>query len=591
MALVGGVSLYLTPDSYVGMCRAGMLSPEGQCKAFDASANGFVPGEGVGAVVLKRLKEAEADQDQIHGVIIGSGMNQDGASNGMTAPNVQSQIELAREIYEKYRIDPTSISYVEMHGTGTKLGDPIELEALSTVFREKTQHKQYCAIGSVKSSIGHTSAAAGMAGLHKVLLAMKQQKLVPTLHFHQPNEHFDFSASPFYVNTQLQDWIVAEGTTRRAAVSSFGFSGTNAHLVVEEYIPKREVTRLASSTTLPNLFVLSAKSEAQLKIYAQELRDWVQVHAEQALTDVAFTLQVGREAMDYRLAILTDEREVLLQSLAAFINNQASTGVYTGQIKKCANVETEEDIQCLLDSCYQQRNLVQLVQLWMKGANIDWKHLYEGQSPRRVSLPAYPFARERYWLPGVSSSITPASSDQRLTADASLADQSNHQASLNGGKTPHDQAVGVQAGDVSIDHARRKSSYIQNLRNYRLPTFTPAPSVVPVSDNTDGLHNVVQDALKCIIAEILQIKREEIDHEVALLEYGFDLVTLTELINRLNQTYHLELTSAVLEGWYKAEMLTLQHLAYYLVQNDPDTLSKYRIGEDNAEGTASKTHA
>src|SRR5216110_418364 len=205
MALVGGVSLCLTPDFYIGMCNAGMLSPDGQCKTFDASANGFVPGEGVGALVLKRLADAEVDHDQIYGVIIGSGINQDGGTNGISAPSVKSQIELEREIYEKYQIDPASISYVEMHGTGTKLGDPIELEALASVFQEQTQRKQYCAIGSVKTNIGHTLAAAGVASIQKVLLAIKQKKLVPSLHFEQPNEHFDFKASPFYVNTAVQD--------------------------------------------------------------------------------------------------------------------------------------------------------------------------------------------------------------------------------------------------------------------------------------------------------------------------------------------------------------------------------------------------
>src|SRR5437762_7226390 len=217
MALVGGASLCLTPGFYVGMCSAGMLSPSGQCKTFDASADGFVPVEGVGALVLKRLADAEADHDQIYGVIIGSGINQDGATNGITAPSVKSQMELEREIYEKYRIDPASISYVEMHGTGTKLGDPIELEALASVFREQTQRKQYCAIGSVKTNIGHTSAAAGVASVQKVLLAIKQKRLVPSLHFEQPNPHFDFAASPFYVNTCVQDWQSAEGTPLRAA--------------------------------------------------------------------------------------------------------------------------------------------------------------------------------------------------------------------------------------------------------------------------------------------------------------------------------------------------------------------------------------
>lgn len=183
MALAGGVSLYLTPETYVSMCDAGMLSPDGQCKAFDNSANGFVPGEGVGAIVLKRLGDAEADGDSIHGVILGSGVNQDGRTNGITAPSLSSQMELVRDIYEKYGIDPESIGYVEMHGTGTKLGDPIELEAISAVFKERTSRKGYCAIGSVKSNIGHTSGAAGIAGIQKAVLLMRHKKLVPTLHY------------------------------------------------------------------------------------------------------------------------------------------------------------------------------------------------------------------------------------------------------------------------------------------------------------------------------------------------------------------------------------------------------------------------
>ena len=373
MALVGGVSLYLTPGSYVGMCSAGMLSPDGRCKTFDASANGFVPGEGVGALVLKRLADAEADHDQIYGVIIGSGINQDGATNGITAPSVKSQMELEREIYEKYRIDPASISYVEMHGTGTKLGDPIELEALASIFQEQTQRKQYCAIGSVKTNIGHTSAAAGVASIQKVLLAIKQKRLVPSLHFEQPNPHFDFAASPFYVNTCVQDWQSAEGRPLRAAVSSFGFSGTNAHLVIEEYISGREADEgnprphdlLPRSTETPILFVLSAMSEHQLKSYAQEMKTWIQGHREQALSEIAFTLQLGRSALDYRLAIVASSREELEQRLGEFVDSNPSAGVYTGQVKRGLGAgptgndavlfESDEDGQTLLNIWCQKK--------------------------------------------------------------------------------------------------------------------------------------------------------------------------------------------------------------------------------------------
>src|SRR5436305_4680358 len=491
MALVGGVSLYLTPDSYVGMCNARMLSPDGQCKAFDASANGFVPGEGIGALVLKRLADAEADHDHIYGLIIGSGMNQDGTTNGITAPSANSQSELIREVYHKYHINPESINYVETHGTGTKLGDPIELEALASVFQEQTQRKQYCAIGSVKSNIGHTSAVSGLAGVQKVLLAIQQKKLVPTLHYQRPNPHFDFEASPFYVNTETQDWHTAmEGTARRAAVSSFGFNGTNVHLVIEEYIPHADVDpwlprpsygplssgiqspqpglertlapagspeRKYTYQTLmsqvemqqtPSLFVLSAKSEQQLKSYAQDVKRWIQTHQEFVLQDIAFTLQLGREAMDYRLAIVANSREILLQRLEEFVSNQASIGVYTAQVNKntyesvCLEVNANED--SLLYKWCQEKNLTKIAQIWVQGVNVDWKLLYtlgtaskphmtiranpmitSPTLPYRVSLPTYPFARERYWIPATAGTgsmqgplPTYAQSSTPISADA-----------------------------------------------------------------------------------------------------------------------------------------------------------------------------
>src|SRR5258708_2456087 len=192
MALAGGITLWLSPEAYLSMSHAGMLSSVGQCRAFDDSADGIVVSDGVGALVLKRLKDAEADNDFIYGVVLGSGINQDGRTNGITAPSVNSQIELERGIYSRYGIDPESISYVETHGTGTKLGDPIELEALATVFREKTARKNYCGLGSVKSNIGHTISAAGVAGVQKAVLAMLHRTLVPSLHVTTENSNFDF---------------------------------------------------------------------------------------------------------------------------------------------------------------------------------------------------------------------------------------------------------------------------------------------------------------------------------------------------------------------------------------------------------------
>jgi polyketide synthase PksN len=572
MALVGGVSLYLTPRTYVGMCAARMLSPDGQCKTFDTSANGFVPGEGVGALVLKRLQDAKADHDQIYGVIIGSGMNHDGATNGMMAPSVKSQIALEREIYEKYQIDPESISYVEMHGTGTKLGDPIELEALATVFQEKTQHKQYCAIGSVKTNIGHTSAAAGVASVQKVLLAMKYKKLVPTLHFQQPNEHFDFEASPFYVNTQVQDWKSVTGDPRRAAVSSFGFSGTNAHLVIEEHISDSDREKgggkpfhygsLPKDTNIPYIIVLSAKSEKQLKSYAQEMKLWIQAHSELAIEDIAFTLQLGREAMDHRLAILADSREVLLQRLEEFVDNHVSTGIYTAQIKKGTNdatlFEADEDAQSLLHVWFQKKKLTKIAQVWVKGENVNWKQLYGSAQgtiptgsgsaqdtiptvpalPHRISLPTYPFARKRYWLPTVGDGS--AAQGTHVTTDkideSGKASNKSHRVALQPladhpvlSRNGEDQSQLLATGAVGT---RRDSACPE-------ATVEHSNSLAVAT----SLPRLEEELIKSL-ATALYMEQSDIDVETPFAEMGLDSVIGVEWIQSLNKQYASDLAAS-----------------------------------------------
>ncbi|BDG78975.1 hypothetical protein BSF_07040 [Bacillus subtilis] len=406
MALAGGVSLYLTPESYISMCSAGMLSADGQCKAFDNSANGFVPGEGVGAVVLKRLKDAQDAGDYIYGVIIGSAINQDGKTNGITAPNLGSQIELVRDMYDRYNIDPESISYAEMHGTGTKLGDPIELEALSTAFSEKKDAKNYCAIGSVKSNIGHTSAAAAMAGIHKILLSMKHKKLVPTLHVNTPNEHFDFNHSPFYINRETNEWNTINGYPRRASISSFGYSGTNAHAVIEEYDMSNHQAgnhkkKMEISSNSPGIFVLSAKNETQLNIYVENMKDYLEANPELDIANFLYTLQIGRESMDERLAILTSGLHDLSSKLSIFLRNGANgTEILRGGItrNKIRNKVDKQDIA--EKEVYKDRSACKynvLANRWIAGETVDWEREY-AVKPRRIPLPAYPFEKEVHWL-------------------------------------------------------------------------------------------------------------------------------------------------------------------------------------------------
>ncbi len=412
LALAGGVSLYLTPEAYIGMCAAGMISRDGQCKPFDDGADGFVPGEGVGTLVLKRLEDAERDGDVIHGVIIGSGINQDGRTNGITAPSVNSQIELERDIYRRYGIDPATITYVETHGTGTKLGDPIELEALATVFSEWTERRNFCALGSVKSNIGHTSAAAGVAGVHKVLLAMRHGQLPPTLNFKTPNRHFNFEQSPFYVNVQLMPWAAERAQPRRAAVSSFGFSGTNAHLVIEEYVAPR-ATRPDERANEPFPIVLSAKRADGLAQAARRLHDFLVAEPAGAnldLRDLAYTLQVGRDPMEERLAFTASSITEVAEKLQQFLNG-GGNGLFRGGVKeKDETLETllaDGAIDATIDLWMQKRAFAQILKFWVKGLAVDWNKLGGSSQPRRISLPTYPFFRQRCWFEsGATEAVT-----------------------------------------------------------------------------------------------------------------------------------------------------------------------------------------
>ena len=420
MALAGGVRLWLSPVTHIGMSRARMLSPTGQCRTFDDSADGIVMGEGVGAVVLKRLCDAERDGDEILGVILASGTNQDGRTNGITAPSVKSQIALERRVYREHGIDPDSISYIEAHGTGTKLGDPIELQALSTVFREQTSRERFCALGSVKTNIGHTAAASGVASLHKVLLCLQHGHLVPSLNIERENRHFDFQRSPFYVNRDYVPWQPGAGGRRRACVSSFGFSGTNAHLVIEEC--RREDARPShdASAAVPGgerLILLSARTDAQLEQRARDLLRFVEARiaalpagatgdaqAAQLLLSIAQTLQLGRAALEVRAAFEADSLQTLRDGLAQLCGeaHNGAASVQRGRVVEddgtLALWRTDDDLRATAGKWLGANQLSKLIGLWLKGVDFDWRALQGNARVSRMRLPTYPFAEERYWV-------------------------------------------------------------------------------------------------------------------------------------------------------------------------------------------------
>ncbi|WP_437277971.1 beta-ketoacyl synthase N-terminal-like domain-containing protein [Sorangium sp. So ce375] len=408
VALAGGVFIQCTPEFYESTERAGMLSPTGRCHTFDERADGFVPGEGVGVLVLKRLADAVAAGDHIHGVIRASAMNQDGQSNGITAPSAKSQERLVRSLYDSFQIDPESIQMVEAHGTGTKLGDPIELNALTDAFRYYTRREGFCAIGSIKTNIGHTATAAGVAGILKILLSMKHEQMPPSLHYRNTNPNIQLQGSPFYVSDRLRPWTVAPDQKRRAVVSSFGFSGTNVHMLIEE-APTAERRRARQPA---HLIALSALSHAQLRQQAERLAARCEGEPGLDCVDVSYTLMAGRKHLNHRLACVVGSTGELGQALREWLATGRARQVFHAQVPENGAREEAErrrhGNQCIAEcagaaEAARRERLSAVAELYVQGYSLEYGKLFEGEAYGRIPLPTYPFARERYWVPEASA--------------------------------------------------------------------------------------------------------------------------------------------------------------------------------------------
>jgi len=336
LCLVGGVSLMLSPEPTINYSQARMMAADGRCKTFDASADGYVRGEGCGVVILKRLSDALRDEDNIQAIIRGSAVNQDGLSNGLTAPNGPSQQAVIRQALENAGVAPAQISYVEVHGTGTSLGDPIEVKSLKAVLMEDREPAQPCWIGSVKTNIGHLEAASGIAGLIKVVLSLQHKELPPHLHLNQLNPYISLEGTPITIPTECQPW--STDTERRlAGISAFGFGGTNCHAILEaapvplevktpEYDAFGEVNRPL------HLLTLSAKSEKALRELAQSYADFLASHPEIAIADVCFTANTGRSHFDQRLCVVFESTLQLHLNLAAFAAKGEATELVSGKV-------------------------------------------------------------------------------------------------------------------------------------------------------------------------------------------------------------------------------------------------------------------
>ncbi|PSU35485.1 SDR family NAD(P)-dependent oxidoreductase [Photobacterium lutimaris] len=388
MALAGGITLFTTPNIYYLTSKSGMLSIDGKCKTFDKEANGFVPGEGVGVVVLKRLSKALEDGDCIHSVIKGYKLNQDGKTNGITAPNSNSQTQLEMDVYREFNINPETIAFVEAHGTGTVLGDPIEINALTDAFAKFTSKKNFCGIGSVKSNIGHAQLAAGVAGVIKASLSLKHEVIVPTLNFSQPNPHLNLEDSPFYVNTKLEKINVTQ--TNKATVSAFGFSGTNAHIVIE-CSPHSEKSQ-SSPGHWP--ICISARNEESLKQKVFDLLSWIHGadHNEVNLADLSYTLLVKRELFRFRKAWAVNTLEELRACLAKEVESIATTEVKSVDSRDPDRQQIAEFEQLSNAKNSNYKEVTRICDLFNEGIDCPWHLLFASQSARTLNIPTYPFS-------------------------------------------------------------------------------------------------------------------------------------------------------------------------------------------------------
>ncbi|MDU3338023.1 alpha/beta fold hydrolase [Paraclostridium bifermentans] len=500
VAIAGGVNLTVHPNKYIYLSKTGFAASDGRCRSFGDGGDGYVPGDGVGAFLLKPLNKAIKDKDNIWGVIKSTSINHGGKSKGFTAPNPRLQTKLIKKGLEKASISPNSLSYLELHGTGTALGDPIELKALANAFNELGVPNHKIPIGSVKSNIGHLESAAGFASIAKVLLQMRNEKLVPSINSDVLNPNINFEEVPFYVQRDLKDW---NNTQKFSSVSSFGAGGSNAFVVLEEY---KEAKDKKNKTIKPYFILLSAKTKEQLackvkdlytylitkhsldkhskeidneigilyndllenviaekelitlddklsildinlngdelKSFFEEelsvlnnncitLRDLLNIAEkhlldklldldhESLLSSISYTLQVGRENMRFRTFFKVYSLADLYKQLDAIIADEETYPIYSNKDKNLINdelISKNDFIRRLVET----KDIKRLVELWAQGLNIEFSPLYADHSVKKISLPEYPFAKEKCWIEEVNneSNLSAIANESYLNTDS-----------------------------------------------------------------------------------------------------------------------------------------------------------------------------
>lgn len=523
LAIAGGVNLSIHPKKYLGLAETGLLGSNVNSRSF-ADGDGYLPAEGVGAVLLKPLSKAIQDGDSILAIIKSTAINHGGHTNGYTVPDPGAQARLIENNFKKSGIDPRTISYVEAASNGSALGDPIELAGLNKAFRKFTTDSNFCAIGSVKSNIGHGEAISGISQLTKVVLQLQHKQLVPSIKTKPQNPNIDFSNTPFYLQEELQEWkrpVVKLSNEekefpRRATISSFGAGGSNAHIIVEEYTSPEVERPEFNSTTEPQIVVLSARNLDRLQAVVQQILEFVNIQKDFSLPDFAYTLQVGREPMDYRVAVVVSNKGELYQGLKQYLQSikkdyadkkefteESSIPIFSGgpetehsEIRKLLTGKTEET---LLQVLLAEKNLEKLAFYWVIGAKIPWELLYEGKTVRKISLPTYPFEKRRCWID--SEQDTPLILESNKSKDCSTGTTTIH-------STLKDQVIDIMSHTLGL-----------------------TPSEVKLDESLDqyGLNSI-------ILLQLFQKLRTQVDPSISLdkLQACNTMQDILNLVNRQN---------------------------------------------------------
>ncbi|MEK3686077.1 AprA-related methyltransferase [Paenibacillus sp. FSL R10-2736] len=607
-ALVGGIHLMCHPANSITYYQAGMLSKDGACRTFDAEANGYVRGEGAGMVLLKPLDQALRDQDTILAVIKGTAVNHGGQAGGLTVPNPAKQADLVAAALLKAGFAPETVGYIEAHGTGTSLGDPVEIGGLKEAFTRlsggKTEDspQPYCGLGSIKTNIGHLEGAAGIAGLLKLVVSMRNRSIPASLHFHELNPHCSLDQSPFFVASEQQSWPLPEGhPLRRGGISSFGSGGTNAHVLVEE-APERKI--LSPLDRSHELLCISAKSEQALQNRARDLLLWLERNGEAyGIAEVCAALLNGREHFaGARAAFVVQSREDMKDKLEGLLEGRDSGGYFSaghlgvnGKFRRQPLFEELgqgiiREIESVRGAALEN-GLHALAELYAAGYDLDWQAMYTGVPVPRIGLPTYPFQRERYWIGDrrgkVASEQQPKAPD---TAPVGYESGSYPAVSAPAAAKPH-----VEPQTASTAEARTQEvSELRGITALRPVTEYGSKSTVQAADRSRpfislksssellphtagassgrepqrrpdlceaGNEHALQEELTLSLAEALYMKRSEIDPGGKFVDFGLDSIIGVEWIQTLNKRYGTKIPATKVY-----EYPTLRDFSGYLVQ-------------------------